>query len=532
MEDQHATSLADVVAMTPAVSAKSVDSGDSGFFARGFRVTNMQVDGVPSTLAGDSSSYADRMGQSLDDLAIYERVEIVRGATGLLSGSGSPAASINLVRKHADGKVLTGVFDMSAGSWGRQSGTADLTAPLSADGSVRVRLVARSDELHDPYFDIGQTTKRVLYGVIDADLMPGTRLSTGISEQRSKQKGMPWSGLPIWFSDGSRTDWERSRHTSAWWNRHEMDHRNAFVSLDHRLSERWQLRASVSSDQRMDSQRQLWMYGSADKASGEGLETFVGRYDTKQTQNDASVQAFGLIDFFGRTHELNAGINWSRNERRLLATDATSSVDAGNFYQWNGGTAEPAWGAPYLGSSGETTQLGSYAVMRWDVADHVKVISGGRLTRWRKVNHQSAWGRDYEIRHSVVTPYAGVVVGISDHASVYASYTSIFEPQNNRDKGGSYLDPLVGNAYEAGIKSELLGGKLQANAAVFRIDQDNLAQPDGSNLVPNSDREQAYVAAKGARTTGYELEVIGSPFPGWSLGGGPTFARRLPTATQ
>jgi len=33
------------------------------------------------------------------DTAMYDRVEIVRGATGLMQGAGNPAAAINLVRK-------------------------------------------------------------------------------------------------------------------------------------------------------------------------------------------------------------------------------------------------------------------------------------------------------------------------------------------------------------------------------------------------------------------------------------------------
>lgn len=36
-----------------------------------------------------------------EDMAIYERVEILRGANGLLHGAGNPSATVNLVRKRA-----------------------------------------------------------------------------------------------------------------------------------------------------------------------------------------------------------------------------------------------------------------------------------------------------------------------------------------------------------------------------------------------------------------------------------------------
>ena len=94
------------------VSSNELDNVRSTFRARGFEVSNYQIDGVPLawSLAGDSS-------ETVADVAIYERVEFVRGATGLLTGAGDPSASINLVRKHADSKELTGYVNLAAGSW-------------------------------------------------------------------------------------------------------------------------------------------------------------------------------------------------------------------------------------------------------------------------------------------------------------------------------------------------------------------------------------------------------------------------------
>ena len=38
-------------------------------------------------------------GATKVDMALYDRVDIVKGATGLLSGSGEPSATVNLIRK-------------------------------------------------------------------------------------------------------------------------------------------------------------------------------------------------------------------------------------------------------------------------------------------------------------------------------------------------------------------------------------------------------------------------------------------------
>ncbi|MBR7539698.1 hypothetical protein KC221_26290, partial [Mycobacterium tuberculosis] len=68
-------------------------------------------------------------------------MEVVRGATGLLTGAGNPSASVNLIRKHADSAELTGSVSVNVGSWGRTRSTVDVTTPLNASGSVRARVI-------------------------------------------------------------------------------------------------------------------------------------------------------------------------------------------------------------------------------------------------------------------------------------------------------------------------------------------------------------------------------------------------------
>jgi outer membrane receptor for ferric coprogen and ferric-rhodotorulic acid len=57
-------------------------------------VQNFQYDGIP--MSRDSAYSA---GNTLSDTAIYDRIEVLKGATGLLTGMGDPGATINLVRK-------------------------------------------------------------------------------------------------------------------------------------------------------------------------------------------------------------------------------------------------------------------------------------------------------------------------------------------------------------------------------------------------------------------------------------------------
>jgi len=53
-------------------------------------------------------------------------------------------------------------------------------------------------------------------------------------------------------------------------------------------------------------------------------------------------------------------------------------------------------------------------------------------------------------------------------------------PQTYRDGSGSYLSPVTGKNYEAGVKADWYNSRLTASLAVFRIELDNVAGLDGN----------------------------------------------------
>ena len=186
--DQNLNSVSEVITQTVGVSSNNLDTTRNTFNARGFEIDKYQIDGVPQawSLAGDS-------GETIADVSIYERIEVVRGATGLLTGAGDPSASINLVRKHAKATELTGYVNAGIGRWDTKFISADVSTPLSANGAVRARIVAKK-EVSDTYMTIPEDDRGIIYGVLDADLTANTTLSLGSSYQESNPKGSTWGG--------------------------------------------------------------------------------------------------------------------------------------------------------------------------------------------------------------------------------------------------------------------------------------------------------------------------------------------------
>ncbi|MGO4779511.1 TonB-dependent receptor, partial [Lysobacter sp. 2RAB21] len=143
----------------------------------------------------------------------------------------------------------------------------------------------------------------------------------------------------------------------------------------------------------------------------------------------------------------------------------------------------------------------------FDVADPLKLIVGSRIASYKAVDIDKS---------GILVPYAGAVYDLNDNLSAFVSYSSIFKPQSNQDEQGRRLDPLEGRNYELGLKGEFYDGRLNASAAVFRLDQDNYPDPTGGRTPSGG---IAYRALPGVRTEGYELELSGQLRPGWQIQG-------------
>lgn len=137
MQDQQLQTLGDVMDSTTGISRSQADSDRNSYYSRGFEIDNYMVDGIPTYFESRWN-----LGDALSDTALYERIEVVRGANGLMTGTGNPSASINMIRKHATSREFTGNVSAEYGSWNKQRYVTDLQSPLTEDGNVRARIVA------------------------------------------------------------------------------------------------------------------------------------------------------------------------------------------------------------------------------------------------------------------------------------------------------------------------------------------------------------------------------------------------------
>jgi iron complex outermembrane receptor protein len=102
--------------------------------------------------------------------------------------------------------------------------------------------------------------------------------------------------------------------------------------------------------------------------------------------------------------------------------------------------------------------------------------------------------------------------------SLYGSYTENFGAANSLyNTDGKYLPPQTAQQWEAGVKTELLDGRLSATLSYFDLTKQNIAVTDYSTPTPLTQ------TIGEAKTRGLEFDVVGQVLPGWQVIGTYTF---------
>jgi TonB-dependent siderophore receptor len=497
MDDQNMTSVTDVLRASPGISAHGY--GGNSAYARGY-VLSAQRNGVPSQGSTYDTTY---------DLAIIDRLEILRGPSGLLTGTGQPGGTVNYVRKRSlDHLAVSGLA--SVGAWDTYRGVADITGPLTGSGTVRGRVIAAYKE-GDTFHDVGHNDKQTFFATFDADVTPDTTI--GLTAIYARENYIQNWGLPL-YSDGSLPD----RSSFVGIDKDSKRRINELAAdLTHRFDNGWKIKAAAFRQFTTDDVYGAYATGSIDVNTGlSGVRAQYSESDTLARGVDANVS--GPVTLFDREHNLTFGYNWA-------GSDALSGSNGAVTTNVNPLTTHTFAFPTDITSRSRTRsqQSGYYGIARVKVADPVTVILGGRVTDYSSKSRTetggttTAWNRSNARADNEFSPYGGVVVDATKQVSFYASYADIFVPQSNMDYTGSVLDPRVGWQTETGVKGSFYDDRLTASLAAFRIREQNRAVLDGSHTDCNGAGLTCYTAAGTTLIQGFEAEIGGSPLPGFDL---------------
>ena len=515
MRDFALTDANDLLAQVPGINVEKVETDRTYYNARGFDITNFQVDGVGLPLI-----WGIQFGDL--DTALFDRVETVRGANGMMTGTGNPSATINYIRKRPT-KDVQASLSASYGSWDDKRLEADLSGPLNASGSVTGRLVYANED-KDSYLDYYGVNRNVYYGVLSWDITPKLKLTGGYSQQDNLATGVLWGALPLEYADGSLIDYPVSASTSADWTYWDVHDKSTFGELSYGFDNGWLVKGVLTHKTFEEKAKLLYAFGNPDKTTGLGVFAMTGIYPSTYTQDMADIYASGPLHLFGRDHELVVGASSSRSagiEYEAFYGDYPAYPAVGDWGRLE--VAEPVYPDAVLQADTVDRLDRVYAAAHLNLSDSLKAVVGFNAIKLTSTG--TSYGADQSRDEDAVSPYAGVVYDLTPQVSFYASYSDIFNPQSEIDFDLHKLAAAHGKSYEAGIKSEWFDKRLYATAAVFKSEQYGLAEYAGTFSDEDHGGEatgKSYYTGVDTFVKGYELEVSGRISDQWQVGGGWT----------
>lgn len=510
IEDFSLREINSLLSYVPGVTVEQVETGRTYYTARGFDIVNFQYDGL-------GVPFAYGLGHGHDDTAIYEQVEVVKGATGLITGLANPSATINYVRKRPTEEAQASVTG-AAGSWNQYRLDGDISGPIIADKLNGRLVVVKQDG--DSYLDRYGKDLTVFYGVVSGAITDSSRFTVGHSINDSHADANSSGALPLFYSDGSVTNYDVSTNTAPEWAYQDVKQTRSFAELEKDLSENWVAKAVYTRNDLESEWTSLYLSGRPHPVTDIGLTAHASLYLADDKEEILDLFTSGSFSLWGQEHELVAGINLA---------DITLNGHSIYTKNWNydpigadwaeGKTALPVfdvYNAATQSAGIEQEQNSFYLSTRLNLSDEFSLLLGARTVDIEQdgINY----GAPSTASEDETVPYVGFTYDLAPGTIFYASYSEVFNPQTWVDAQLRPLGAVRGDSAEFGIKQEVFDGNAILTLAAFESSQENFGEWIGRDTTSGLNMYRGVAL----ESEGVELELAGEVISGLNISTGYT----------
>ncbi|MEN6668761.1 TonB-dependent siderophore receptor [Psychrobacter sp. B38] len=510
IDDLNVETLDQVAKRTTGLRVLQNDDGRSSIYSRGYEYDQYSIDGLASPMAS--------INGSLPNLAAFDRVEVMRGPSGLFNSASEMGGVVNLVRKRGkvDGAQTLEANVSHPDGYGV---SADLQGGLNADDSLVGRTVVEYNQSANPVVDdIGgkDNENSTIYLSVDKQLNDTTKFGLGYLMQ--DRQITPNNGLPT-FADNSLISLPYDKFFGAKWNDFDSQSHDVFADFQHQLESQGVISGGVRYTDR-DADYNYAFAGSALENNRTSVAAIAA--DIDESSLSADINLSQPFKFGDQQSEYVIGADYKRfktnNESartRALATGLTAE-------QINDLAEVDILEQARLGQQGfalthtENTlkETGLYGKVNYKPIDKLSLIAGGRLSHYDvESDDKIANAQTSTDSSSKATGYGAVVYEVTPNINAYGSYTQVFTPQYVANQAGQLLKPREGDQIEIGLKGHWQD-TLSARLSGYRLTDENAA-------ATTEDRDQ--VALGERQMQGVELEVNGEIAPNLQVSGGYSY---------
>lgn len=508
VKDRNVDTFDQLARKTPGLRVLSNDDGRSSVYARGYEYSEYNIDGLPAQMQS--------INGTLPNLFAFDRVEVMRGPSGLFDSSGEMGGIVNLVRKRPT-KAFQGHAAAGFGTHKQYKAEADVSGSLNSDGSVRGRVMAQTVGA-SPRPAEKNNHHETFYAAADWDINPDTVLGAGYLYQQRHLA--PYNGLPA-DADGKLPSLPQHAFVGADWNEFKMHSHDVFADLKHYFGNGGYGKVGMRySDRKADSNYTFAgsKLNNAGQANVAGLGTDIKQ---KAFAVDASYSRPFALGNTANEFVIGADYNRFRSTNEQGRSTVASNIALGDFrsvpyVNLIQNARAGAHGYKHTLDTENLDKFGVYGKSTFHPADGLSLIGGGRLGHYKI---ESGDGKTlHKASKTKFTSYVGAVYDIDGSNSLYASFSQLYTPQTSIGTDGKLLKPRQGNQFEVGYKGSYMDDRLNTQVSFYRLKDKNAAAP----LNPNN-RNTRYAALGKRVMEGVETEISGAVTPKWQIHAGYSY---------
>jgi iron complex outermembrane recepter protein len=417
-----------------------------------------------------------------------DRIEVLKGASGIQAGTSAPGGLVNLVVKRPERSVRSLTLALSDG--GSMLGAVDLSERFGADKALGLRLNAAYEHL-DPKVRDTQGQRSLWALAADWRIGPDTLVEAEVESSRQAQPSVAgFSMLGDRVPDARTVDPKINLNRQPWRQPVEMNGTTASLRLEQQLGADWRIAAHAMAQRLKSNDRTAFPYGvyEADYTCPQWCDRFapdgrfsyweyVSNHERRSTEAlDLSVS--GRVVTAGIEHRLQFSVLSSRYRARFqdqifdLAGPPLGRID---------GSVDVAPSAGFTDANTNRTERST----EWSLKDAVRLApewqlwAGVRHTRLQRESVRTSADADGSLRatnyrQSLTTPWLALAHQWDAATLVYASWGRGMEsdvaPSRARyANAGQALPALKSRQFEAGVKND--GENHESTLAWFDIER-------------------------------------------------------------
>lgn len=466
LQDSGVRRLADLSRLDPAVS----DSYNSeGYWdqlsIRGYALDqryNYRRDGLPIN------------AQTSIPLDNKSRLEVLKGISGIQSGTSAPGGLANYVVKRPTEAPIRSVLV----EWQERNawlGAVDIGQRFGANNAFGLRVNAATEKLAPQIRDM-DGHRNLLAVAADWRITPSTLIEAEIETSQRTQRSQPGFSL-LGNAVPPPGDPRINLNNQPWSQPNDMNANTGSLRLRQQLTSDWRLNAHMASQQLEANDRLAYPFGCAaegnfDRYCSDGsFDYYDFRSDGERRRMDAAdLSLTGQLKTGSTSHELTAGVLRSNLRERYNAYANNFVAEPGNVNGTAVTTPNAAQNFANVNRDERSTEFYLRDVIAW--TGRFSTWMGARHTRIDRASVATDGSGSTSYRQSFTTPWLAATYAFMPSQIVYASWGRGVESRVAPTlvqfaNAGLALPALKSRQLELGIKGA--AGQLEWNVAWFNI---------------------------------------------------------------